>query len=114
VAVFPIDHVSPRSSGGTTLLDNLALACPRCNGHKWKHQDGVDPGSGEACRLFNPRGDDWAEHFQWSRTDLGVLEGRTAIGRATVARLQMNAEEQVAIRRLLGPLGVFPEVSGEA
>ncbi len=31
VATFPIDHVLPRSSGGETILDNLALACPHCN-----------------------------------------------------------------------------------
>jgi 5-methylcytosine-specific restriction endonuclease McrA len=34
VATFPIDHVTPRSSSGDTILDNLALACPHCNGSK--------------------------------------------------------------------------------
>jgi hypothetical protein len=28
VAAFPVDHVTPRNSAGTTTLDNLALACP--------------------------------------------------------------------------------------
>jgi 5-methylcytosine-specific restriction endonuclease McrA len=32
---FPIDHVTPRSLAGPTTLDNLALACPGRNGHKW-------------------------------------------------------------------------------
>jgi 5-methylcytosine-specific restriction endonuclease McrA len=31
VATFPIDQVLPRSSGGETILDNLALACPHWN-----------------------------------------------------------------------------------
>jgi 5-methylcytosine-specific restriction endonuclease McrA len=29
VATFPIDHVLPRSRGGETILDNLALASGR-------------------------------------------------------------------------------------
>jgi HNH endonuclease len=28
VGTFPIDHVTPRSLAGATVLDNLALACP--------------------------------------------------------------------------------------
>jgi 5-methylcytosine-specific restriction endonuclease McrA len=34
VATFPVDHPVPQSSGGLTEQDNLALACPHCNGHK--------------------------------------------------------------------------------
>jgi 5-methylcytosine-specific restriction endonuclease McrA len=37
VATFPIDHIVPRSGGGETILENLALACPHCNAHKWAH-----------------------------------------------------------------------------
>lgn len=36
-----------------------------------------------------------------------LLEGRTAIGRATVERLQMNASMQVRARRLWIALGIF-------
>ena len=35
---WSIDHIIPRSAGGTEDLDNLALACWHCNGHlkgKW-------------------------------------------------------------------------------
>ena len=33
-ATFHIEHILPRSHGGTTHLANLALACPGC-GHEW-------------------------------------------------------------------------------
>src|SRR5262245_14542102 len=69
VATFPIDHVCPRISGGLSILENLALACPHCNGCKWKYQDGVDPVSGETVRLFNPRTDNWPDHFPMVHRD---------------------------------------------
>ena len=33
IATFPIDHPTPRSSGGLTILANLALACPHWKSH---------------------------------------------------------------------------------
>jgi hypothetical protein len=107
VATFPIDHVLPRSGGGETILANLALACPHCNAHKWAHTSSTDPVSGASQPLFNPRTDVWAEHFQWSAQEAGVLEGKTPRGRATIARLQINDGDMVAIRRLLATLGLF-------
>jgi hypothetical protein len=112
VATFPIDHVLPENCGGATTLDNLALACPCCNGHKWKHTEGVDPITGAACRLFNPRVDRWSDHFAWSASETGVLEGKTVLGRATIARLQINDRQLVTTRQLLGRLDLFPEVTG--
>jgi hypothetical protein len=112
VATFPIDHVAPRSQGGATALDNLALSCPHCNGHKWMHADGIDPISGQTQPLFNPRGQFWDEHFEWSSASSGVLQGKTTSGRATIARLQMNHATMIDLRQLLAALGLFPEVSG--
>ena len=28
---FEIDHVTPKSQGGSDRLDNLVLSCPTCN-----------------------------------------------------------------------------------
>jgi hypothetical protein len=112
VATFPVDHLIPRSNGGPTELANLALACPHCNGHKWKHADGQDPLSGDTVRLFNPRTDVWSDHFQWSSAQAGVIEGKTAWGRATIARLQMNQPDLLAIRLLLADLGLLAEING--
>jgi len=103
---FPIDHVDPQSAGGLTVLANLALSCPRCNGHKWAHRDGRDPVTGATVPLFNPRTQRWSEHFRWSEHDPVFIEGVTACGRATVARLQMNAPEVLDARRWLRRHGV--------
>ncbi len=111
VATFPIDHILPRSSGGETVLDNLALACPHCNAHKWAHTTGIDAMSGTSEPLFHPRRDFWPVHFQWSDVDFGALEGMTASGRATIARLQINDPDMVTIRQLLARLGLFSEVN---
>jgi hypothetical protein len=102
----------PRIRGGKTELSNLAFACPRCNAHKWAHVDGEDSAGGGTAELFNPRKHVWNEHFTWSPTKSLVLEGRTSVGRATVARLRMNEPEIVAIRRLLVELGLM-ETSSE-
>jgi len=112
VATFPIDHVIPGTRGGTAQLDNLALACPHGNAHQWAFTDGHDPESGRAAPLFNPRTDVWSEHFRWSDRNWGMLEGRTAIARATIDRLEMNHLDVVAIRRLLAALGVAPDAEG--
>jgi len=107
-----MDHVLPRDRGGLTVFENLALACPVCNGHKWKHVDGLDTESGEIVLLFNPRIQNWSDHFAWSTAEIGVLEARSAIGRATINRLQMNNVEMIATRKVLGGLGLFPELLG--
>lgn len=40
---FAIEHIVPIAEGGSTSLDNLALACGGCNGHKYTKQTGIDP-----------------------------------------------------------------------
>ena len=112
VATFPIDYVTPRTAGGTDSLDNIALACPHCNARKWAFTDGTDRETAELVRLFNPRTDNWPEHFRWSAAEWGTLVGLTPNGRATIDRLQMNAPDLVAVRRLLAALGVAPEAAG--
>ena len=106
IAWFPVDHIVPRSRGGETTLGNLALACPRCNAHKWAADAGTDPQTGQHVPLFNPREQAWDDHFAWSSAVAFHIEGRTPCGRATVDRLKMNEPEIVAIRRVLAELGV--------
>lgn len=106
VAWFPIDHIVPRSRGGQTEGGNPALACPRCNGHKWAFEFSADPATGNPVALFNPRQQTWTEHFRWSEADELTIEGITPCGRATVERLRMNDAEIVGIRRVLVKLGI--------
>lgn len=106
VGWFPIHHIKPLNVGGETSLTNLALACPRCNGHKWAFETGTDPQTETENPLFNPRTQRWNEHFEWDADGSLKIHGKTPIGRATIERLRMNASEILAIRRLLADLGI--------
>ncbi|NJM99062.1 MAG: HNH endonuclease [Phormidesmis sp. RL_2_1] len=86
---FTIDHITPKSLGGSDELENLALACRRCNERRYNFIASIDPETQTTVPIFNPRLQVWDEHFVW--TDQGVLiEGITPIGRATCVRLDLN------------------------
>jgi hypothetical protein len=114
VARFPVDHAVPRSEGGLTVLENLALACTHCNAFKWAHTSWPDPESGAPVPLYNPRTDVWAYHFGWSESSPFTLVGKTACGRATIACLQINHPDMIATRALLAELGIRLETTGPA
>lgn len=95
-----IEHIVPIVRGGTTTLDNLALSCAGCNGHKYDKVAGTDPITGIQCPLYNPRIHDWDAHFSWSDDMLHLL-GASEIGRATIATLKLNRQRVVNLRRLL-------------
>jgi len=102
-----IDHLRPRSAGGPTERKNLWLACSLCNDTRNKRISGTDPETGDQARLFNPRFDNWHEHFFW--TDNGtVVFGITPIGRATVATLKLNDGRRVDTRREWVRVGWHP------
>jgi hypothetical protein len=113
VATFPVDHVMPVSLDGPTNLENTALACPRCNAGKWKNVEALDPETGQTAPLFNPRLQEWRDHFRWSHDDSTVIEPITPTGRATVALLGLNSAQHLAIRSLLRILGLHPPVEDE-
>ena len=91
-ARFEIDHIQPRSRGGTDTFENLALACQRCNGYRYNFTEGTDPESQVSTQLFNPRLHRWNEHFAWDKSGL-VIRGKTSIGRATCDRLDLNDQK---------------------
>jgi hypothetical protein len=99
---FHIEHIIAKKHGGTTHLDNLALACWQCNLKKGPNLTGIDPESGEIARLFHPRRDTWAEHFAFheveSKTGLIEILGSTPIGRATARLLDVNEEMRQILR----------------
>jgi HNH endonuclease len=103
---FEVDHIIAEQHGGRTMLGNLAWACFADNHHKGPNLGGIDPKTGRKAWLFHPRRHKWDRHFHWSGA---VLIGRTAIGRATIVALQMNAPHRVAQRAALILEGVFFE-----
>jgi hypothetical protein len=102
---FELDHIIASSHGGRTRAENLALACFLDNSYKGTNLAGIDPKTKRVVRLFHARRDQWHHHFRWRGP---VLQGRTAIGRATVAVLRMNLPHRVAQRAALIEEGVFP------
>ncbi len=53
-APLSIDHIQPQSLGGDSDLDNLALACRRCNERRYNFITGKDPQTNTEVELFNP------------------------------------------------------------
>ena len=75
---------------GQTVFANLALSCAGCNWSKASNIAGYDNRTGKLTRLINPRLDKWSAHFEWVGP---ALQGKTAIGRTTVAVLDINHPE---------------------
>jgi len=63
VAQLQIEHIVPRKHGGGDNEQNLALACIDCNLAKSSNLTGIDPATEAIVQLFNPRTQDWDEHF---------------------------------------------------
>lgn len=101
---FEIDHIIAKQHDGPTASGNLALACFADNHHKGPNLAGIDPKTGRRTWLFHPRRQKWDRHFRW---DGAVVIGRTPVGRATIAVLQMNAPHRIAQRAALIAEGVF-------
>jgi len=102
-----VDHITPRSLGGPTRLENLALSCHGCNQHKSKRTAAPDPVTGSRVPLFHPREQSWDEHFAWNE-DFTLILGLTPTGRATIAALRLNRSGLVNLRRALRALGEHP------
>lgn len=97
---FDIEHIISLLKGGTSDDDNLALAFGGCNGAKHVHTSWADPETGLSSPLFNPRVENWANHFAWN-DDFTLLVGLTPAGRATIKRLKMNRPGLVNLRKAL-------------
>jgi hypothetical protein len=89
--MFTIDHLLPQSLGGSDDPENLALACRRCNERYYNFTTGIDPETQEEIPLFNPRQQQWVEHFIWTADGLKII-GTTPTGGATCNRLDLNDE----------------------
>lgn len=90
------DHIVALKHGGETVPKNMAWSCFWCNAHKGTDLASIDSENGRIVRLFNPRRDDWHEHFQ---IRAGRIIPLTAIGRVTARLLQFNRPETVMSRQ---------------
>lgn len=104
---FAVEHIRPVVRGGTDVFDNLAWSCQGCNSRKYTAQHATDPVNGQSAPLYNPRRDRWRDHFVWGY-DFARIEGISPTGRATVARLDLNWERLVSLRRVLREANYHP------
>jgi hypothetical protein len=95
---FHIEHIIAIKHGGDEDIENLALACDRCNLHKGPNVGGIDQETGQLTPLFHPRVDNWHEHFIQVNSE---ISGKTPAGRVTVQVLNFNAPRRVLLRQLL-------------
>lgn len=89
--LFTLEHLVPQSLGGSDEIDNLALACRRCNERRYNFTTGIDFKTGLETQLFQPRQQVWAEHFIWTADGVKIIS-ITSVGRATCNRLDLNDE----------------------
>jgi HNH endonuclease len=102
-----IDHIIAIKHGGETVSENLAYACAECNHYKGTDFGTIDPATGETVRLFNPRIQQWSEHFELRSAQ---LIGLTRIGELTIELLRLNDEARIFEREVLMVDGRYPRV----
>jgi hypothetical protein len=84
---YEIDHIIGLKHAGSNREINLAWSCPECNRNKGTDIASIDWSSSDLVRLFNPRTDDWAVHFQFQNN---LIEPLTPIGVVTMNILKLN------------------------
>ena len=100
-----VDHVIARKHGGPSTLENLAYACLRCN--IWKGSDigSADAVTGQFVSFFNPRTQEWAQHF---RLQGFIIQPLAPEGRVTARVLRLNIDKRVVERRALMLVDRYP------
>jgi 5-methylcytosine-specific restriction endonuclease McrA len=96
------DHIIAEQHGGKMDLNNLALACFHCNRRKGPNIASVDPHTQRIVPLFNPRINEWTQHFRIEAVEITPL---TENGRATAELLRFNSAERLLVRRALRQAG---------
>lgn len=99
-----VDHILSRQHGGETIAENLAFACMVCNRLKGTNLTSVSS-SGEIVRLFNPRLDDWQDHF---KLEGAIIQPLSTIGEVTTRLLRLNNADRIVERLRFQGLGSYP------
>ena len=102
-----VDHILPRSKGGTDEFDNLCFACHRCNLFKHATTELEDPLTGMMTPLFHPRRQNWSDHFAWDNDSINLV-GLTASVRVTIIALNINNDAILDARRNWVRVGWHP------
>ena len=100
-----VEHIVAIKHGGSDDPSNLCLACERCNLFKGSDLTGFDSVTGLVERLFNPREQSWADHFELQGP---LIVGRTPTGRATVPSALDECGTTSPIAGALVAAGLYP------
>ncbi|MBX3084157.1 MAG: HNH endonuclease [Anaerolineae bacterium] len=102
---FEVDHIVAEKHRGITAEHNLALACLDCNRHKGSDFASFDPVTDQVALLYNPRKDNWSDHFA---LDGAYIKALTPQGRVTQFLLELNSEARIVDREVLIEAGEYP------
>jgi hypothetical protein len=102
-----VEHLRPSSKGGEDNRENLWLSCHKCNKVRSNRVNLTDPLSGKEVAIFNPRSDNWHEHFAWETNGPRII-GLTVRGRATVDGLRLNDDYHLTARKAWMATGLYP------
>ena len=81
------------------------MGLPKLQSAQVQSRRGRAPGTQEVVPLFNPRIDQWNEHFHW---DGYFVIGQTPVGQATIDALLLNLDRRIKIRQAEALFGLFP------
>jgi hypothetical protein len=101
---FQVEHIRAIKHGGSSELENLAWSCFACNSMKGTDIATYDETTGDLVPLYNPRTQDWSEHFVLQGA---LIVGQTPIGRATLQLLRFNHPRQIEARQALIEAGLW-------
>jgi hypothetical protein len=93
-----IYHIISIKHGGSSDIDNLAYCCVYCNRFKGSDIGSIILDKKEFVRFYNPRWDNWAEHFKLTNS---TIEPLTNIGKVTARILGFNDQSRLLERQLL-------------
>jgi hypothetical protein len=99
-----MEHIISEKHGGETVADNLALACPYCNRLNGTDLGSLDPDTSLLTPFFNPRMQNWTEHFRLDGAEIVPL---TPEGRVTILILQFNELGRLQERQHLIEAGQY-------
>ena len=102
---YHIDHIIGIQHGGSNSLNNLAYVCSSCNWKKGPNISTILHIEGPLIQLFNPRIQDWFEHFEIKN---GILLPLSSIAEGTIKLLELNQENKIEERFEMILAGFYP------
>jgi HNH endonuclease len=104
---FHTEHIIGFQHGGTHHPNNLAYSCAWCNWKKGPNLATILQPDNKLVPLFNPRTQNWFDHFEVSSTD-GKLIAKSPEAQATIKLLELNHPERQEERLEVIKHGFYP------